>query len=95
MAQRVLKEADANDPARVTHAFRLATARPPKPAERAILLQRLNQLRATYAKDKATTTALLTVGEFKRDEKLHATDHAAYTVLCNLILNLDEVITRE
>ena len=95
LAQRALKEADANDPARVTHAFRLATARPPKPAERAILLQRLNQLRATYAKDNATTTALLTVGEFKRDEKLNATDHAAYTVLCNLILNLDEVITRE
>ena len=95
LAQRALKEADANDPARVTHAFRLATARPPKPAERAILLQRLNQLRATYAKDNATTTALLTIGEIKRDEKLNPTDHAAYTVLCNLILNLDEVITLE
>ena len=60
-----------------------------------MLLQRLNQLRATYAKDPKAAQALLAVGELKRDEKLNATDHAAYTVLCNLILNLDEVITRE
>ena len=95
LAQRALKEADANDTARVTHAFRLATARPPKPSERAVLLQRIEQLRAKYANTPDAAKALLTVGEFKRDEKLNATDHAAYTVLCNLILNLDEVITRE
>ena len=95
MAQRVLKETPANDASRITHAFRLATARAPKPAELKLLTQRIQQLRASYAKDEAATTALLTVGEFKRDEKLNATDHAAYTVLCNLILNLDEVITRE
>ena len=95
MAQRVLKEGGADDEARVSHAFRLATSREPKLSERVILLQRLNQLRATYAKDHKAAQALLAVGEFKRDEKLNATDHAAYSVLCNLILNLDEVITRE
>ena len=95
MAQRVLKESDADDEARVSHAFRLATSREPNLSERVILLQRLNHLRATYAKDPKAAQALLTIGEFKRDEKLNATDHAAYSVLCNLILNLDEVITRE
>jgi hypothetical protein len=95
MAQRVLKEGGADDGVRVSHAFRLATSREPKLSEHAILLQRLNQLRATYAKDPKATQALLAVGEFKRDEKLNATAHAAYSVLCNLILNLDEVITRE
>ena len=54
-----------------------------------------NSLRANYKKDTEATKSLLTVGEFKRDETLDATDHAVYTVLCNLILNLDEVITRE
>ncbi len=95
LAQRALKEADANDTARVTHAFRLATARPPKPKESAVLIQSLQKLRATYAKDKAAANALLTIGDSKRDEKLNPTDHAAYTVLCNMILNLDEVITKE
>ena len=38
---------------------------------------------------------LLAVGESKRDEKLPANDHAAWTALCELILNLDEAITKE
>ena len=60
-----------------------------------MLIQSLQKLRATYANDPAAAKALLTIGDSKRDEKLNPTDHAAYTVLCNMILNLDEVITKE
>tara|TARA_B110001454_G_C12379671_1_gene292050 strand:- start:102 stop:506 length:405 start_codon:yes stop_codon:yes gene_type:complete len=95
MAQRVLKEGGADDDTRVNYAFRLATVRELKPPEQALLKKRAEQLRANYKKDTEGAKALLTVGEFKRDETLDATDHAVYTVLCNLILNLDEVITRE
>jgi hypothetical protein len=95
MAQRVLKEGGVDDGARVSRAFRLATSREPKPKEQALLKKRVEQLRANYKMDTKAAKALLTVGEFKRDETLDATDHAVYTVLCNLILNLDEVITRE
>ena len=95
MAQRVLKEGGVDDAARVSHAFRLATSRQPKPQEQSLLKKRAERLRANYKKDTEATKSLLTVGEFKRDETLDATDHAVYTVLCNLILNLDEVITRE
>jgi hypothetical protein len=95
MAQRVLKEGGVDDDARVNYAFRLATSRAPKPQEQALLKKRAEQLRATYAQDQAAAKALLAIGESKRDEKLNPTDHAAYTVLCNMILNLDEVITRE
>ena len=84
-----------DDGARVNHAFRLATSREPKPQEQALLKKRAERLRANYKKNTEGAKALLTVGEFKRDETLDATDHAVYTVLCNLILNLDEVITRE
>ena len=95
MAQRVLKEGGVDDGMRVNYAFRLATSRQPKPQEQFLLKKRAEQLRANYKKDTEAVKALLTVGEFKRDETLDATDHAVYTVLCNLILNLDEVITRE
>ena len=95
MAQRVLKEGGVDDAAHVSHAFRLATSRQPKPQEQTLLKKRVEQLRDNYKKDTEGAKALLTVGEFKRDETLDATDHAVYTVLCNLILNLDEVITRE
>ncbi|MBC8327031.1 MAG: PSD1 domain-containing protein [Verrucomicrobia subdivision 3 bacterium] len=95
LAQRVIKEGGADDKARTAYAFRLATARAPKPKEAAVLLQSIQKLRATYAQDPKKTKALLAIGESKRDEKLNPTDHAAFTVLCNMILNLDEVITRE
>ena len=95
LAQRVLIEGGSDDKARTAYAFRLATARAPKPNERAVLLKSIQKLRVTYANDPAAAKALLTIGDSKRDEKLNPTDHAAYTVLCNMILNLDEVITRE
>ena len=95
MAQRALKEGGKDDGARVAHAFRLATSRWPKPRERDLLVRRVGQLRDSYAKDEAAAKALLKVGEFKGDQSLDTTDRAAYTVLCSLILNLDEVITHE
>ena len=95
MAQRVLKEGGVDDLARVAYAFRLATARPPSAAEVVVLQQRIQQLRATYTAKPEAAQELLKVGEHVRDETLIVTDHAAYTVLCNLLFNLDEVITRE
>jgi len=95
MAQRVLQEGGGDDVARVAYAFRLATARPPSADEAVVLQQRIQQLRVTYAAKPEAAQELLKVGEHVRDETLTVTDHAAYTVLCNLLFNLDEVITRE
>ena len=38
---------------------------------------------------------LLAVGEAKRNETLDASEHAAYTMVANMILNLDEAVTKE
>jgi hypothetical protein len=38
---------------------------------------------------------LLRVGESKRDEKLDAVEHAAWTTVCLTVLNLDEALTNE
>jgi hypothetical protein len=94
MAQRVML-ADSDDKARLDDAFRLALARHPKAQESSILLQRLEYLKTQFHEDKDSAAKLLTVGESKRDEKLPAPDHAAWTALCELILNLDEAITKE
>ena len=48
-----------------------------------------------YAAEPAAAKKLLSVGESKRNEKLDVTEHAAFTGLCNLILNLDEALTKE
>ena len=94
MAQRVLHEGGVDDVARVAYALpsdcppairrgsgRAATAHP--------AIARHLRCQTEAAQE------LLKVGEHVRDETLTVTDHAAYTVLRNLLFNLDEVITRE
>ncbi len=94
MAERVIASAD-NDEARIEFAFRLAAARAPTKAEQRVLVTRLAKLRTAFAADPVASEKLLKVGESPRNEKLSAPEHAAWTAFCNLILNLDEVITKE
>ena len=94
LAERVLKTGGNTDAARLEYAFRLVTARPPNAAERQVLSAGLARLRTQYAGDKEVSLKLLAVGESKRDEALPAAEHAAWTGLGLLLLNLDEVVTK-
>lgn len=93
LAQRVLKSSD-QDAACIETAFRLATSRKPTEAESSILLARLDQLKFQYAAAPEQAKQLLAVGESPRDPELDAIEHAAYTGLCSLLLNLDEALTK-
>jgi mono/diheme cytochrome c family protein len=95
MAERVLLTGDATDAARLEHAFRLVTARKPSAMEKQVLTASLARLRAQYSGDKDAALKLLSVGESKRNETLDPAGHAAWTGLCSLLLNLDEVVTKE
>ncbi len=95
MAQRVLEEGGATAPARLTYAFRLATGRKPSEAERQILQTTLARLHRHYQGKQAEAIKLISAGEAARNLKLDAAEHAAYAALCSLLLNLDEVITKE
>ncbi len=93
LAQRVIKSFEG-DAQRVETAFRRAPSRTPSGVETRILLTRLKQLRSQYASDPDGAAQLLAVGDSPRDDKLDAIEHAAYTGLCSLVLNLDEALTR-
>jgi hypothetical protein len=80
---------------RVTLAFRLATARKPRPAELRVLLDGYRQHLAKYQKDEKAARKLTAIGEASRDEKLDVRELAAYTTIAGVILNLDEVVTKE
>lgn len=95
MAQRVLAEAPADDTARLSHAFRLTTARRPNAKELAVLNARLERLRRHYAADVAAAQQLATAGEAPRPQTLALTEHAAWTALSTLLLNLDETLSKE
>jgi hypothetical protein len=95
LAQRVLAEAGPSPEERITLAFRLVTARRPKPAEMTILLAELHDHLSLYRAHPADAAALIDIGEFPRDTQLDTSELAAYTTVASLILNLDETITKE
>ncbi len=93
-AARVMKRATSPDD-RIALAFRMATSRQPSPLEQTILRKRFDVLQREFTTNPKRAVALLKVGEFPRDKSLNAADHAAYTALCTLILNLDETLSKE
>ncbi len=96
MAERVLTDpALTSDAARLAYAFRLCTAREPSDGEKRVLLSSLERLRKQYESDKDAAMKLLSVGEKPRNEKLDVAVLAAYAQVCDLILNLDETLTKE
>ncbi|QDU30358.1 Planctomycete cytochrome C [Anatilimnocola aggregata] len=94
-AQRLLMSEATGPRDRVKLAYQQLLAREPSAAEEQLLLQVLEDLRAKYAADSEGAKMLLTTGASPRDEKLDVVEHAAYTALCNLLLNLDEALSKE
>jgi len=79
---------------RVAVAFRMATCRTPAPEESTVLVNRWRDAHARFSAAPAEADRFLGVGAAPRDEGLDAVDHAAWTVICSMILNLDEVLCK-
>jgi hypothetical protein len=94
LAQRGLREGGATDEARLTYLFRVVNTRPPRPAELAELTAALADLRAHYRANVDAAKGLIAVGETKPDPTLDPAELAAWTILGNTLLNLDEVVTK-
>ncbi len=98
-AARVLAQgvsvAAETDAGRIEYAFRVLAARRPAAQEAAVLLARLGKLRAQFAADPAAAEKLAAVGEAARPATFDAVEHAAWTALCSLMMNLDEVLSKE
>ncbi|MCE9533475.1 MAG: PSD1 and planctomycete cytochrome C domain-containing protein [Planctomycetes bacterium] len=94
-AQKVLKESSGDIESRLRFAFRSALAREPNSAELDALRTRYEKHLERYRADKAAAAKLVQVGQFTRPTNLDAAEHAAWTSVCNILLNLDETITRE
>ena len=93
-AERVLRDGGDDLDAKIRWAFRAATSRHPSQEERDILVARWRVARADFARDPARAKRLLAVGASARDASLDLLEHAAYTVVCSVILNLDEVLSK-
>jgi len=93
-AERILTQGGATTDERLTFAFRTATARKPTAAEAKVLRASLEQQLTAFRKHPESAGKSLKVGESPRNEKLDAAEHAAWTAIARMILNLDETITK-
>jgi hypothetical protein len=91
LAKRMALEIDGDARARIEYGFRLCATRRPKPAELDRLVSLFNQQLANY---KAATPAAdqLLKGEAR---ELPAPEMAAWTIVANVLLNLDETLTKQ
>ncbi len=94
-AQRIMKDGGAAPEGRIAFAFRLAVARPPNPVESRVLLDHFRYELDKFKTNPDSAVKFARQGEYARDESLDAVELAAYTSVASLILNLDEVVTKE
>jgi hypothetical protein len=93
-AERILKSGGATPAERIEFAYQTALSRAPRPEETGILQAALEQFIARYRNDPDAARKAIAVGETKPRADLPETELAAYTLLANLVLNLDETVTR-
>ncbi len=92
-AQHILTTTPAT-PDRLTTLFRSATGRRPEPTALTILEQTLTKHLTHFKSHPDDAQKAITYGESKPDPALNPIELAAWTLLANLILNLDEVVTK-
>jgi hypothetical protein len=93
-AERILRDGGPTVDQRLTYAYRTALARPPRPEEIHVVETALDQFLARYQADHEAAQQVVDVGESQPAEVASVPELAAYTLVANLILNLDETVTR-
>ena len=94
LAERMMKEGGETEVDRIRWAWRVVTARLPEADEEEIVRNALDQHRNRYASDEAAATELTSYGESEPDAEINRVELAAYTLVANLILNLDETVSK-
>jgi hypothetical protein len=92
-AERIVKHCD-DDADRLRWAFAETVSRPPSDAELSVLTTALDRERARYAADENSARLYLSNGESPRDEIIRIAEHAAWSQVAALLLNLSETVTR-
>jgi hypothetical protein len=92
LAENVLRHGGASADERVGFAFRRVTSRAPSATERAQLTGLYATSREHFAAHPSKAVELRRVGERAIDATLDPVEVAAWTVVANTILNLDEVV---
>ncbi len=95
LAHRILREGGADLAPRIAYAYRLLLARLPSAREIDILAGVHADLFRSYQDDLQAALDLVATGEAPKADNVNQLELAAWTGLANVLLNLDETITKE
>jgi len=94
LAERVLAEGGADDTSRLRWLFRTVLSRVPDEKESGFLTDALAQQRYHAGANAKAAEAIVKAGESVPKNVAPAIETAAWTLVANLVLNLDETVTR-
>ncbi len=94
LGQRAMKEGGSTPEDRARFLFETLTARVPEPSELAVVVSAYQDHLSRFSAAPESATQLLSIGDRPADPALAAPELAAWTMIANLLLNLDEVVTK-
>src|SRR5438105_4174207 len=94
LAERILVEGGKTPAERIRFGYRVVLAREPDADELDVVGTALKQYVERYQKDPASAAKAIRVGESPVRPGLAEPELAAYTLIANLLLNLDETVMR-
>lgn len=94
LAQQALNASGGSDAQTLDYVARRVLCRPLEERERAVLLADKEEFLAHYKAQPDDARALTAVGESKADETLDTAQLAAWTMVCNQVMNLDEALNK-
>ena len=94
LAEQAMRQGGETSALRAQYIYRRCTCRSADESTLAELVALYDAHLAGYATDTEAARKTITVGESKPDESLDVAQLAAWTMVANLVLNLDEVICK-
>ena len=94
LGQRLIKEGGNGTASRIDYGFKLTLSRPATGSEVTVIERVLGEQLKRFRDDPKKAKEFLGVGEMPRDETIDAVEHAAWMVVGQLLLNMDETLTR-
>jgi len=95
IGERMMKEGGATPDERMAFVFRLATGRDPSSKEQALLVRAFQSQLDRFQSKPGSAEKFLAQGEAPKAAGLPANQLAAYATIASIVLNLDEVVTKE
>jgi hypothetical protein len=95
LAERMMKDGGDSADTRIAFAYRVVLARNPTSRELEIVRRALERFEMRFSSGPRAADELLAIGESKTSPGAAANELAAYATVANMILNLDEAVTKQ